>query len=369
TGRPPAGEPDTGEPTGRSTRTEPRPGQSNTGRSRFRDPFFDNAKFLAIVLVVVGHALEPLRDIAAVHAVYLFLYMFHMPVFIVISGYLSRGFPSSGDKVQKLVSQLLVPFLVFQLAYILFARLDGKEPALNLLDPYYLTWFLLALFAWRVSTPLWQRLRWPLLVAVGICLVAGTQELVDEFEMGRVLSLLPFFVLGLRLKPEHFALLRKGWVRLLAVPTMLGGLVVAFWAHDRMSLDWVFWRSDNMTLQVDDATGTVMRLAMLVSATVLTTAFLALVPRRRYWFTALGTWTLYVYLLHGFAVKGATYAGLFDEPWIRTPLGHATVALAGVVLTLVLSSAPVRRLTRWAVEPPTDWVFRRPARSRRRTTG
>ncbi|HEY6737520.1 MAG TPA: hypothetical protein VI076_01610, partial [Actinopolymorphaceae bacterium] len=72
--------PTTGEPTGRSSRTEPSPGQPNTGRSRSRDPFFDNAKFLAIVLVVVGHAIEPLRDIAAVHAVYLFLYMFHMPV-------------------------------------------------------------------------------------------------------------------------------------------------------------------------------------------------------------------------------------------------------------------------------------------------
>ncbi|MEU1949920.1 hypothetical protein ABZ554_47585, partial [Streptomyces sp. NPDC020125] len=28
-------------------------------------------------------------------------------------------------------------------------------------DPWYLTWFLIALFVWRLTTPLWRIARWP----------------------------------------------------------------------------------------------------------------------------------------------------------------------------------------------------------------
>jgi len=85
-----------------------------TTRAKVRDPFFDNAKFLAIVLVVAGHAIESLRDVPIARSVYLFVYMFHMPAFIIIAGYFSKGFPASSDKVRKLITQLLVPFVVFQ---------------------------------------------------------------------------------------------------------------------------------------------------------------------------------------------------------------------------------------------------------------
>ncbi|MER5424456.1 hypothetical protein [Streptosporangium roseum] len=47
-----------------------------------RDPYFDNAKFLAITLVVSGHLVEDLRDVPVAHAAYFYVYLFHMPLFI-----------------------------------------------------------------------------------------------------------------------------------------------------------------------------------------------------------------------------------------------------------------------------------------------
>ncbi|MGH3488086.1 MAG: acyltransferase family protein [Actinopolymorphaceae bacterium] len=324
-----------------------------------RDPFFDNAKFLAIALVVVGHAVEPLLDVPAARAGYLFLYMFHMPVFIIIAGYFSRGFPSSSDKVRKLITQLLVPFVVFQLAYMGLARLvGGRDVDITLLDPYFLVWFLLALFAWRLSTPVWHRLRWPLGMAVGISVLAGIQELPGVLETGRILSLLPFFVLGLMIRAEHVEVLRRPMIRMLAALVMVGGLAVAWFAAPRMSVEWVLWRRSNAFLGVDDLTGTAMRLGMLVCATVLAAAFLALVPRGRTWFSGLGMATLYVYLLHGLPVKLADYAGWYDHPALHTVAGIAAVGAVGIVLALVLSTPVVRRLTGWAVEPRLAWAFR-----------
>ena len=52
-----------------------------------RDSFFDNAKYLAIVLVAIGHAWEPLKgDSRILAGVYTVVYTFHMPAFIIISG-------------------------------------------------------------------------------------------------------------------------------------------------------------------------------------------------------------------------------------------------------------------------------------------
>jgi fucose 4-O-acetylase-like acetyltransferase len=333
---------------------------ASTGQPRrVRDPFFDNAKFLAIVLVVAGHAIESLLDVPAARAGYVFLYMFHMPVFIIIAGYFSQGFPSSSDKVRKLITQLLVPFAVFQLAYMALARLvGGRDVDITLLDPYFLVWFLLALFAWRLSTPVWQRLRWPLGIAVLVSVLAGVQELPGVLETGRVLSLLPFFVLGLKLRPAHFELLRRPAVRVAGALVFACGLAVAWFAAPRMGLEWVYWRRSNDFLGVDDLTGTAMRVGMLICATVLSAAFLALVPRGRMWISGLGMATLYVYLLHGLPVKMADYAGLYDHPALHSVLGVAAAGSAGVVLALVLSTPVVRRLTGWAVEPKMTWAFR-----------
>ncbi|GII01672.1 acyltransferase family protein [Planobispora takensis] len=321
-----------------------------------RDPFFDNAKFLAIALVVSGHLIEDLRDVAVAHAAYFYVYVFHMPLFIVLSGYLSRNFTFSSGKARKLISTLAVPYVIFELAYslprlIMYGRLD-----VSLLDPYYLTWFLMSLFLWRLSTPVWQQLRWPLVVAVGLSLLSGTSALPDELSMNRTLGLLPFYVLGLMLRPEHFARLRRRAVRVAGAVTLAAGAVLALAVHTEVPTEWIRWRHANQAIGVDDLTGSLIRLAMLAAGALLVAAFLAAVPSRRTWYSGLGAATMYAYLLHGFVVK---VAERFHGDWAETPWGVAAIAAAGAGLAAALCTPPVRRVTRWAVEPRMNWAFTR----------
>ncbi|MFC7382115.1 acyltransferase family protein [Sphaerisporangium rhizosphaerae] len=328
-----------------------------------RDPFLDNAKYLAILLVVTGHLIEDLRDVPAAHAIYFFGYTFHMPLFITLSGYLSRNFTFSPGKARKLITQLALPYVIFELAYslprlVMYGKLD-----ISLLDPYYLTWFLMSLFMWRLSTPVWQQLRRPLAVAVGLSLLGGMSELPDELSMNRTLGLLPFYVLGLMIRPEHLELLKRPWVRVAGAVLLVAGLAVAFAVHADVATEWIRWRHSNAKIGVNDLTGSVIRLAMLSAGAVLVAAFLAVTPARRTWFSGLGAATMYAYLLHGFAVK---VLERYDAG-LRTPWGVALVAAFGVVLATVLCTPPVRRLFRWAVEPDLSWAFtaiRRPRPSR-----
>ncbi|TDC80326.1 acyltransferase family protein [Streptomyces hainanensis] len=333
-------------------------------RPKQRDAFFDNAKYLAIVLVAIGHAWEPLRgDSRVVMALYLTVYTFHMPAFIVISGYLSRSFDGRADRVQRLVTGVLVPYVVFQVAYTLYLRrlADDDSTYVGFFEPRWLMWFLLALFIWRLTVPVWKAIRWPLPVALALAAVAtASPTLGGDLQIQRVLQFLPFFVLGLVLRPEHLQLVRRRAVRLLALPVFAGALLVAYLVAERMPYQWLYHRETAQELGEAWWVGVAMSLALFGCAVLLIGGFFALVPGRRTWFTVLGAGTISGYLLHGFLVKAVIEWGWYDgEPMSGILFSvPVTTAVAAVVITL-LCTPPVRRLFRPVMEPKLDWAFRR----------
>jgi fucose 4-O-acetylase-like acetyltransferase len=349
----------------------PEPGTGGPKPGKQRDAFFDNAKYLAIVLVAMGHAWEPLRDDSrTAAALYITVYAFHMPAFIVISGYFSRSFDASPGRIKRLVTGVAVPYVLFEVAYTFFKRRAGGDPTypISLLDPWYLTWFLAALFVWRLSTPLWKLVRWPLPLALAVAVLASVSpDIGDDLDLQRVLQFLPFFVLGLVLKPEHFQLVRRREVRLLSLPVFAAALAFAYWVGPRMSAAWFYRRDSAQELAAPGWTGVPMTLAMFGCSVVLVACFFAWVPRRHMWFTVLGAGTLYGYLLHGFLAKGSRFWDWYEADWPHEPLGAIAVTLfAGTVITL-LCTPPVQRLFRFAMEPKMVWAFRRDAAELRKS--
>ena len=330
-----------------------------------RDPFFDNAKYLAIVLVAMGHAWEPLRDSSrAATGLYMLVYTFHMPAFIIISGYFSRSFDMRPDRLRRLVTGIAVPYVVFEVGYSLFKKwVDDSTHEISLLDPWFLTWFLVALFIWRLSTPLWKIVRWPLPLALAIAALASiSPDIGDDLDLQRVLQFMPFFVLGLCMKPEHFQMVRRRWVRVAAVPVFLCSGVFTYWAARHMNCDWLFHRDSAQELGAPWWVGIVMSLALFGCSLVLTACFFAWVPRRRTWFTSLGAYTLYGYLLHGFVVKAAEYFDWYDaNPWLYEPAGEVLVTVIAAVVVTVLCTVPVQRVLRCVMEPEMKWAFRQDA--------
>ncbi|MDB1086719.1 acyltransferase family protein [Streptomyces sp. ACA25] len=326
-----------------------------------RDPFFDNAKYLAIVLVAVGHAWTPLRnDSQAAAALYIFVYTFHMPAFVLIAGYFSRSFQGRPDQLKRLITGIAVPYVIFEVAYVLFHRwAHGSAYPISLLDPYYVTWFLIALFVWRLTAPIWQVVRWPVPIALGIAALASVSpHLGDDLNIQRVLQFLPFFVLGLHLRPEHFRILRRPEVRALAVPAFLCALLVAYWAVPRLSARWFFRTNSAQELGHEWWLGIIMTLALFGCGLLLTVAFLSWVPSRLTWFTTLGAGTLYGYLLHGFLAKGSRWWDWYEASWVGTPWGHVGVTVLAAALVTLLCTGPVRRALRFVVEPSMSWAFR-----------
>lgn len=79
--------------------------------------WIDWAKFLGIFLVILGHVLQrvPGWNDCEIINLWDWIYLFHMPLFFVLSGYLYKQ--SSNPGYRKIFYALIIPYLLYQLLY------------------------------------------------------------------------------------------------------------------------------------------------------------------------------------------------------------------------------------------------------------
>jgi fucose 4-O-acetylase-like acetyltransferase len=324
--------------------------------TKVRDPWFDNAKMALVLLVVVGHSWTLLPHDGLNDHLYDFLYAWHVPAFVFVTGYLSRSFTWAPDRMWRLVRTVAVPYVMFECALALFRIYVGGERLEDLFrDPHWPMWYLSALFFWRLLTPVFTRLSRPsagvaIAVAVATSLVAGLYA-GDTLDVARVLGLLPFFVLGLTATPERLERLREPWVRHAALLVFLAIAVATTWTDTLAQTEWLYYRSQYGELDVGDGRALLTRAVLIVIGTLGAWSFLALVPRVSGWFSRMGAATLVVYLFHGFFIKSAEYAGYMGwaEAHVVASLVVTTLAAGG--LALLLAWAPVAAVLSHAVDP------------------
>ena len=171
---------------------------TGTIRGRRRVPFWDNARFACVVLVVIGHGTQRLiYDSDISYAFYLWIYAFHMPAFAIISGYFSKSASPTKRQMARVITDILVPYVIFEGLWTLTKWLVEGRADPNLTQPSWTLWFLLALGIFRLILPYLALLRWPLLWTILVSVGAGYLPNVGAtFSLARTLGFLPFFALG-----------------------------------------------------------------------------------------------------------------------------------------------------------------------------
>ena len=350
-----------------ATSSPPTTGRTDVPRTKRRVPFWDNARFACIVLVVLGHAVQRLTydsDIAL--GLYLLIYSFHMPAFAIISGYFSKGDAPSRRQMARVITDILVPYVIFEGIWTLTKWIVEGQANPNLTQPSWTLWFLLALGIFRLVLPYLALLRWPLLWTVVISIGAGYLPNIDStLSLSRTLGLLPFFTLGWWLSRhdivQRFQLLRRTWW---TVAGAVAALAVAGWAawffvdgwRDMNLRQWLFYDENYSAIGGTEWWAGGVRLALMAVALVLSAAFFALVPRGTHWWTHFGQYTMYIYLLHSFVLYPFRETGILrdaEPTWLWLPL----VIVASVLVALGLGTKPVRRVFRPLVEPRPGWLF------------
>ncbi len=349
-------------------------------KPRVRIPFWDNARFGTIVLVVIGHAIQrQTSDSNNALSLYLFIYAFHMPAFAIISGYFSKATPPGTRGMRKIVTDILLPYLIMQTIWSGVQYLVEGEESLNLTEPHWTLWFLLALAIFRVALPYLAMLRWPLLWAVLASIGVGYFSNVDStFSLSRAIGILPFFLLGWYLRQwkavEWWRQLGwQAWLVRAAAAALFGAwlavVLINIEAFREFELKgWFFYDDSYQRLGEPVWWAGLLRLGLIVLAVVLSTAFYALVPRRSTIFTVFGQATMYVYLLHSFVLYPIRMSGILKDDH-SSAVWLLTMIFASIAIAIALSSPLVRKIFRPLIEPKPDWLFanrdQRPRRSGR----
>ncbi|MGZ0711211.1 acyltransferase family protein (plasmid) [Coraliomargarita sp. W4R53] len=337
-----------------------------------RVPFWDNARFACIVLVVLGHTVQRLTydsDIAL--GLYLLVYAFHMPAFAIIAGYFSKSAPPTSRQMARVVTDILVPYVIFEFLWTITKWFVEGRADPNITKPSWTLWFLLALGIFRLVLPYLALLRWPLLWTIAISVGAGyLTNLGDTFSLARTLGLLPFFTLGWWLSEHHVVdrlrlLERRPWWTYGLALAVLGIAGWASWAfvdvwNDVNLRHWLFYDDSYADMGGTDWWAGAIRLALMAIALVLSIAFFALVPLGKTWWTHFGRYTMYVYLLHSFVLYPLRESGVLrdlEPTWVWLPI----VIVASVLIALGLATKPVRTVFRPLVEPRPAWLFSDPS--------
>ncbi|HWV25622.1 MAG TPA: acyltransferase family protein [Aeromicrobium sp.] len=338
-----------------------------TSPPKKRVAYLDNARYWVMLLVVIGHSLPQYDSVDSARGLYMWIYTFHMPFFILISGYTARRYMGDARQIQRLVSTLIVPYLFIETTMQLILRGYGKGPAhLAILSPAWVGWFLAALVVWRLTTPIWRALRYPIATSIAISLLVGLIEVPNVLGMPKILGFLPFYVVGLHMTRERFLWLTQLRVRLAAAVVLITAFVICQINAQKWTVTWLLWKSryDEDPLGATAWQGMAQRAELLVIGFLLTFAALSLIPNRRSVLTSLGERTFYCYLLHGYVIL------LLREQWdVFHNTQHLDVVatigalILAVILANLLMTKPVKTVFRPLFEPKLSWLFRPPSPS------
>lgn len=320
-----------------------------------RDYWYDNAKAVLIILVVVGHLattdISPQYD--WVDGIAKFIYFFHMPVFMAISGRFSRGRINRKD-YGKAITHLLIPYLILQTGMLLLrSAVNADTSDFSYLAPEFGLWYIFALFLYSVVTPKLSRFRFlmpvSLVVAMGVAFLPAA--LFGAFH--RAVTFYPFFLFGYYTSSCSFSFCRKTWFRCLSAVFFLGLLGFSITFHSQLRMD--LFTLDVIFRDISGSTFWVITkyFCHYAGAFIYFFAFMGIIPCRKTFFSYVGVYSLYVYALHLFITL------IIRKVFAPVPLpsnGWAILyLLSGVLLAFLLASPPVRRFTRPFIEPKVDF--------------
>lgn len=316
-----------------------------------RDNRIDTLKGLLIILVIVGHVITALDNSNVFnHAVMGLIYVFHMPLFILISGYLAKDSEHQSPRdLWRGVANIFVTLLVFQvISSIRLYYLGIGFIATFVRFPFGILWYLMSLIYWKIMLYYTPRglLRRPALylgLALAVSILIGLTRLGTFLSIQRALNFYFFFLLGYYYRqgmiPSRWW--NNNWLHLAAAVVLLPLIM------------WLFPHCGNVMngadhYGIEGIPGKVMITACSVAMSLL------VFNLTRYcgWLCAIGKESLFYYLYHIFVIAMVITSLVKNYALPRTLPFILLYSAVVVGIVFVMSKIPPFK---WLVAP----VFKR----------
>ncbi len=273
-----------------------------------RNIWLDNVKGFLIICVVAGHFLESGIDYHSnmCKSLFLFIYSFHMPLFVFASGLMCEHAIKTKEHFCKKLASFAGLFVLLKLLIFPFQRLNNPDLTFSLVKTDGVPWYLFAMCVFYTCAYLLRNMdkRKVLAISFFIALMAGYDNGIgDVFAFSRCLVFFPWFVLGWMsdVNKLEFQLHRRS-LRILA-PI----IVLTFFILCRVNIDsfYIFRRfftgRSSYEALLNDAgeIGILFRLSAYMITFIIGVCIMSIIPRRKlFHLDVLGKESMSIYFFH-----------------------------------------------------------------------
>lgn len=185
---------------------------------------FDNLKFILMALVVIGHCADANPDVPQLYkSIFVFIYSFHMPLFLFISGL----FHKNTKIFQKIITFISLGYLSKLIIYLTKLGLYGNA-TFSFFSDGALPWYMFVLAMFIGVSYLLRNVNKTLVLTVSVllALIAGYfSQIGDLFYLSRFFVFFPYYLLG-QMIPETLIIRLNSSKKI----RLLSAVILTVWA-------------------------------------------------------------------------------------------------------------------------------------------
>lgn len=303
-----------------------------------------NMKALLIWLVVFGHFLPHMDGLGNIrYQIRVFIWMFHMPAFLFISGFLSKNLEKCRANA---VRQRLFPYilLVFIIGISRWFFLE-KPFTIGLAQPALSTWYFLVLFWYGIFMVDLLKFRWCYPLVLVLALGMGCYKQVGSaYAVGKAFAFLPFYLAGYYCTEEILLRLKK-LPKVLIIPTLILAIGIAWWlgGQDVDAVVMLSMRDSYAKLGLGNWQGIFFRAIGYLGAVLMIFVLIQISFSRKTVCSYMGDNTLFIYSFHLVIIYALGHLGwIVHTGYVALQLLQAAIVSLGI--TAVLG---IPKLTKW----------------------
>lgn len=308
-------------------------GKTSSGR----DIRLDSIKGFLIILVVLGHTIEHYLHSTFNILLYLGIYSFHMPLFVILSGFFFNT-SQSKEKFKRSIVEIIETFFVFNSVLLVIKWYENESLSFtDIVSPVWIMWYIFSLAVWRISTYFIvnqfkidiANFKW-MLCAIIASLLVGLIPMSNELALQRTITFYPYFILGmiLRRRKEYNIKIKTAYL-ISAFPILLT-LAYAIMKSQSMAIDTlrVYFYCNRFYNTFYDP---ILRLITILIGFCTSIALFRIFPKSKL-LAYVGSASLVIYLLHPYIVSA--FYNIVDKGLIPGDILTLTIISLLTVTTL-----------------------------------
>lgn len=316
-----------------------------------RDIKLDNIKGIMIFLVVFAHGIDRLipnyLDYGASKITHFLIYSFHMPVFVFVSGYLTKINTSFKDELRNIVSFIIPYFLLNSIIQI-------SKGFFNPFEPEFAYWYLLSLTTWRLCLKLFPRSNSVFVFAIIFAISIGFFDQIGTFmSISRSVCFFPYFFAGFLCRHNGLNLSEKKHSATAVIAFLVSLSAVILLCYYGVS-EYTFYL--NKSYKIMDQSflfGASLRLFAYAIGFSGVLFWFSVISSRQTFISRWGAYSITIYLIHPIVLR---LIALFSS--INYPTSIIVSLLLSALLCLICGNKYVYTLYKDVTSKTANWLIR-----------